>query len=527
MAGDQPVSPGELAAEQLASELAESAAEWLQAADPLEVEILAGMLLGAVPMPAEVFPQILAAEIVPVLATAQRPEILALLLALGAIAPDPAGEAARTAARELIAAGVSEPAWAPELAGGVTVGDCFELSDSGRTGSILACTFHRGGRSHGVLVTVDHLDCGAADQASLLGGDDIQAALTQIVEQQATGLGLQTQQLEPALFRWKLEAAMDARVHHELDETLLVSDELLDDDADLAAEDLDVEDLDVAGFDEEDVFSADAFNEGEGPGYVVLAPLLRAWMRDLPEPPWPKPAHPGTGEESDEQDAEEGLFGLFSRMLAGSLAGDPALQAAADLPAARDVSSQCPAPIYRLKISLQGAKPPIWRRLELPGDASLEELHTIIQVAFNWHGGHLHAFETLYGDFGPGEAELDELTPEESVTLEQVAPAEGSTIDYRYDFGDNWNHQIRVEKLGEPDPAVSYPRCTGGRRAAPPEDCGGIGSYHDILETLADPADPEHAEALDWLGLGTAEEFDPAFFDKRGVTESLPPLLRA
>jgi hypothetical protein len=110
------------------------------------------------------------------------------------------------------------------------------------------------------------------------------------------------------------------------------------------------------------------------------------------------------------------------------------------------------------------------------------------------------------------------------VTLEQVLPAERGTIRYTYDFGDDWEHQIQVEKLLELDPEARYPRCTGGRRAAPPDDCGGIDIYHDPLATLADPQDPEHAEALDWLGLNTAEEFDPAAFAKHDVTESLPPL---
>jgi hypothetical protein len=372
-----------------------------------------------------------------------------------------------------------------------------------------------------VLVTVDHQDCGAAGQASLLDGDDIEQALSEITRQSATeGVQLGMQQLEPALFRWKLQAAMAARAHHDLDETLLEIDE--DDPLNLDGASLDRE-----GVLDEEFFCEDAFGEDGEPGYPALAPLLGARMRALPEPPWPTPVHPGTSDEDADGDGEgEGLFGLFSQMLSASLAGDPALQPAAELPPARDVSSQGPAPVYRLKISLRGAKPPIWRRLELPGDTSLAELHTVIQVAFNWHGGHLHAFETPYGDFGPPDAELDELAGEETVTLEQVAPAEHSTIDYTYDFGDNWEHQIRVEKLGEPNPAVSYPRCTGGRRAAPPDDCGGIDSYHNLLATLADPADPEHAEALDWLGLDTATEFDPASFDKNDVTACLPPLRR-
>lgn len=105
-----------------------------------------------------------------------------------------------------------------------------------------------------------------------------------------------------------------------------------------------------------------------------------------------------------------------------------------------------------------------------------------------------------------------------------TAPAARSKISYVYDFGDGWDHQVLVEKLLDRQPGTKYPRCIGGRRAAPPEDCGGIGGYEELLETLADPTHPEHAEMLEWLGLDNAERFDPAAFDKQAVTESLPPI---
>jgi hypothetical protein len=73
---------------------------------------------------------------------------------------------------------------------------------------------------------------------------------------------------------------------------------------------------------------------------------------------------------------------------------------------------------------------------------------------------------------------------------------------------------------------VAYPRCTAGRRACPPEDCGGIWGYQDLLETLADPGDAEHAELLQWLGLDAAAEFDPAHFDLGEVNEALAGLTR-
>jgi Plasmid pRiA4b ORF-3-like protein len=174
-------------------------------------------------------------------------------------------------------------------------------------------------------------------------------------------------------------------------------------------------------------------------------------------------------------------------------------------------------------VGLRGAKPPIWRRLLVPADVSLARLHEVIQAAFGWHGGHMHVFETPYGDFGHADRELGHRA-EAPVTLEQVAPQAKDKIRYTYDFGDDWVHEIVVEKVLDRDPAPAYPRCTGGRRAAPPDDCGGIWGYEELVEILADPRRPEHRERLEWLGLGEASQFDPAVFDVDEVNGALAKL---
>ena len=107
------------------------------------------------------------------------------------------------------------------------------------------------------------------------------------------------------------------------------------------------------------------------------------------------------------------------------------------------------------------------------------------------------------------------------MTLKAVAPRAGARLRYLYDFGDDWEHDLVVDAVGRADPDVSYPRCTGGRRAGPPEDCGGIWGYADLLEILADPQHEEHEERLEWLGLESAEEFDPAAFDLAEINEDL------
>ena len=142
------------------------------------------------------------------------------------------------------------------------------------------------------------------------------------------------------------------------------------------------------------------------------------------------------------------------------------------------------------------------------------------QIAFGWDDSHLHVFETPCGSFGTAGTDLG-YRAETSVTLEQVAPAVNDKLRYTYDFGDDWDHDIRVEKVLDHDAAAGYPRCTGGRRAAPPDDCGGIWGYTELVEVLKDPANEEHDDRLEWLGLHSAAEFDPDRFDAAAVTRAL------
>jgi hypothetical protein len=177
--------------------------------------------------------------------------------------------------------------------------------------------------------------------------------------------------------------------------------------------------------------------------------------------------------------------------------------------------------VHRLKIGLRGAKPPIWRRLEVPSSYKLDKLHRTIQLAFGWQDYHLWAFETANGDYGRADPELGHRSAA-SIRLAQVAPHRGDRIRYTYDFGDGWEHEILVEEVAAAEPGVAYPRCVAGRRACPPEDCGGISGYHELLEILADPSHPEHDERLEWLGLSSAGELDPAAFDEAAVNLALP-----
>jgi Plasmid pRiA4b ORF-3-like protein len=144
--------------------------------------------------------------------------------------------------------------------------------------------------------------------------------------------------------------------------------------------------------------------------------------------------------------------------------------------------------VHRVKVSLYGAKPPVWRRLEIPSAMPLSLVHAVLQVAFAWHGYHLHAFETVCGEFGSPDQDDDwaERQDEATATLAQVAGTERAKVVYSYDFGDDWRHDIIVEKIVPAEQGVAYPRCTAGRRDGPPEDCGGIWVFNEQFADMGD-----------------------------------------
>ena len=163
--------------------------------------------------------------------------------------------------------------------------------------------------------------------------------------------------------------------------------------------------------------------------------------------------------------------------------------------------------IISLKVTLRGSKPPIWRRLLMPGTATLGDLHMAIQVTMGWEESHLHDFrvgQVRYGD----PSNTDDVIDENRMTLNRMVESGVSRFTYMYDFGDDWEHNILIEKTPPSAAGKSVPACVAGKRNCPPEDCGGIWGYQDMLEILANPAHPDHQERLEWVG----DDFDPEWF---------------
>jgi hypothetical protein len=188
-------------------------------------------------------------------------------------------------------------------------------------------------------------------------------------------------------------------------------------------------------------------------------------------------------------------------------------------------SSKIPSdtPVYQIKVTLKGSKPPIWRRLLVRSDITLGDLHPIIQAAFGWWDYHLHQFivgRIYYGEPHPDYFDYVDMHDEQDVTLGQIAAGEGFKFRYEYDFGDSWLHQVLVEKVLPLEPGQDYPVCIKGRRACPPEDVGGISGYYGFLEAIQDPDHEEHDSYLEWVG----GEFDPEAFDLEEVNQALDAL---
>jgi hypothetical protein len=180
-----------------------------------------------------------------------------------------------------------------------------------------------------------------------------------------------------------------------------------------------------------------------------------------------------------------------------------------------------PTVVYQLKVTLKNSKPPIWRRIQVTCDTPLDKLHLILQTVMGWENYHLHQFKIGPDYYGVEDPEFEfDGENETQFDLSEVVFGVKMKFLYEYDFGDGWEHEIVVEKILQPEAGVHYPVCLTGKRACPPEDCGGIWGYGSLLEAIANPEHPQHDEMVEWLN----EDFDPEAFDLQAINWKLRSL---
>ncbi len=173
---------------------------------------------------------------------------------------------------------------------------------------------------------------------------------------------------------------------------------------------------------------------------------------------------------------------------------------------------------YQTKVTLEDIKPLIWRRIQVTSATSLYRFHKILQTVMGWSDSHLHQF--IIDDEHYGESHPDysfRMVNEKNVRLNQVVLEDKTKFYYEYDFGDSWYHKILVEKILPIEPDKQYPVCIKGKRACPPEDCGGVSGYYEFLEAIQDPDNPEHEHMLEWAG----GSFDPEAFGLDEINQKL------
>ena len=174
--------------------------------------------------------------------------------------------------------------------------------------------------------------------------------------------------------------------------------------------------------------------------------------------------------------------------------------------------------IYQLKVTLNHISPPIWRRFLVASTTNLGDVHLTLQIVMGWTDSHLHEFVKENERYGEPDVEFpSNIQDETKFRLDQILKQEKDKLIYTYDFGDDWEHGVLLEKIFPFEHGVILPTCIKGKRACPPEDVGGVGGYTMFLEAVSDPLHPDYAEMRDWAG----GDFDPESFNQNVVNSLL------
>ncbi|HUX53843.1 MAG TPA: plasmid pRiA4b ORF-3 family protein [Williamwhitmania sp.] len=180
--------------------------------------------------------------------------------------------------------------------------------------------------------------------------------------------------------------------------------------------------------------------------------------------------------------------------------------------------------IYQVQVTLKDSKPKIWRRLLIPSDMLLADLHKVIQTSMGWTNSHLHQFikdKKFYEVRQPDDDFWNDFKSidykKKKIRVSDLLPAEKETMIYEYDFGDGWEHVITLEKILPMEEGRKYPTCVAGKMACPPEDCGGVWGYAEMLKTIQQPEHEDYNDTIEWLG----EDFEPEYFNIDEINDFL------
>ena len=181
--------------------------------------------------------------------------------------------------------------------------------------------------------------------------------------------------------------------------------------------------------------------------------------------------------------------------------------------------------IARLKVTLNDVKPAVQRRVEVPLAIRLDRLHLVLQAAIGWTNSHLYEIRARDVGWGLPDPAFGEgpLDAKKARLIDVLEEAGTKTVKYLYDFGDGWEHTVKVERITDAVPGLAYPVLIDATGRCPPEDVGGPWGYDAFLEALADPAHENHTEMKEWIG----ETFDPTAVDVEGLADDVAALAKA
>ncbi|WP_299177834.1 plasmid pRiA4b ORF-3 family protein [uncultured Brevundimonas sp.] len=169
-----------------------------------------------------------------------------------------------------------------------------------------------------------------------------------------------------------------------------------------------------------------------------------------------------------------------------------------------------------IRVDLLETEPRVWRRFAVPVSTTLHGLHALIQAAMGWHDEHLWEFrigERRYGIPDPEDDPGRPVSRASGTKLASIVKRHSDPFLYIYDFGDNWRHTVTLERIEDARPPIIYPAFIDGERRCPPEDVGGVAGYERFLDIMGDPADPEHAQTMEW--------FDDSQFDADDINHEM------